>query len=470
MTERDPVGAILERVEHPVAPDRAFADALLDDLMDELGDDEEHHRRRGRGLRLSPGWRKVLTIAAAFAIAIGGFAMLHPFARDPAVPASVSELGPYPLVSFRGTVVAGPVDQTAGAPIGDVTYVSQFSWKVVARGDYLSNGWGAGFGDAGAVARDGDVVTLYSSRTNSIRTVAVRSAAIAPVYSPARFLTWTGTQAFSWATACASGTIAGQERIGGIQTVRVHCPDVQLTGATDFVFQGDADVWVDPSDGMVLRVETADARRQSSDILSLLGPSAGQRWELTDLQVGDIGSAAYAPPSDAIDATNQTVLTSVRLGQPMPSVELPLMDGGTTTLSGTPGKPTATYFWDFSCEGRGCSMTAQIEALAARTDIDVVAVVDPTMYKIEKRVHDMLDPVHVSVPIALDVDGAAAGLIARGYSGGSGGNTLLLLDADGNLAGVYAGNYTERLPEILDALAVGDPLPQPGPRTDAQLP
>jgi hypothetical protein len=154
----------------------------------------------------------------------------------------------------------------------------------------------------------------------------------------------------------------------------------------------------------------------------------------------------------------------------MPSVELPLIDGGTTTLGGTPGRPTAIYYWDLSCYGRNCSMTAQIEALAARTDIDVVAVVDPTYYEIEKRVHDMLDPIDVSVPIALDTNGAAAGLIAGSYSGGSDGNTLLLLDADGNLAGVYAGNYTERLPEILDAFAVGDPLPQPGPRTDAQLP
>jgi hypothetical protein len=463
MTERDPVAAILEHVEHPVAPDRAFAQALLGELLGELGDDEGHHRRTVGRLRRSPGWRKAITIAAAFAIATAGLAMLQPFARPTVLPASVSELGPFPLVSFRGTVVAGPVDQVTGTPIGDVTYASQFSWKVTARGNYLYGGWGYSFGDAGAVARDGDIVTFYSSRTNSIRTLEVGSATVAPTYSPARRLTWTGTLAFSWATACVSGTVVGDEFIGGIQTVRVHCPEVKSVG-------GDADVWVDPSDGIVLRIEVAQARRSSSESLDLVGPFEGQRWDLTDLQVGEVTSATYTPPSDAIDATNQTVLSSVRLGQPMPTVELPLIGGGTTTLGGTPGRPTAIYFWDLSCEGRNCSMTAQIEALAARDDVDVVVVVDPTIYKIEERVHDMLDPVHVSVPIALDASGAAADLIEGSYSGGSGGNTLLLFGADGNLEGVYAGDYTERLPEILDALASGDPLPQPGPRTDAQLP
>ena len=459
MTERDPVAAIFERVERPVAPAPGFADDLLDDLLGELGDDGSHHRRKGGRLRLSQGWRKALTIAAAFAIATAGLAMLQPFARPTVLPASVSELGPFPLVSFRGTVVAGPAGQTAGTPIGDVTYESQFSWKVAARGEFLFSGWGGpGFGDAGAVARDDDVVTLYSSRTNSIWTVAVGSATIAPTYSPARRLTWTGTLAFSWATACASGSVVGDEFIGGTQTVRVHCPEVKSVG-------GDADVWVDPSDGMVLRIEVAPARRSTSESLNLVGPFEGQRWDLTDLEVGEVTSATYTPPSDAIDATNQTVLTSVRLGQPMPSVELPLVTGGTTTLNGTPGTPTAIYFWDRSCYGRDCSMLTLMEELSSRTAIDVVVVVDPN-WTDAKEIRRAIAPGNIDAPVALDPDGVASGLLAGGSS-----DALFLLGPDGNLDGVYAGNYGRRLGGILDAFAAGAPLPtHVGGTAEAQLP
>lgn len=471
MADRDPIAQLLERVEHPVAPDRRFRDELLAELLAELGEASRGDPAGGRPKRrLSPTWRKALTVAAALAIALGGLALIRPLLRlseTPEVPASVREIGPFPVVPFGGTVVVGPRDQTAGLPISDVSYVSQFSWSVAARGDALL----VVFGDIGAVSRDGDVVTFYDPRLNTTREVGVRSAAIAPSFSPAKFLTWNGTQAFSWAASCGAGTIVGTEPVDGIEAVRVHCPDVKVPVAGwGGGFRSDADVWVDPTNGIVVRIETAGKPRAPEAPIQADAPEKGQRWELTDLQIGDVTAATYTPPSDAIDATDQTVLTSVRIGQPMPPVELPLMDGGTTTLSGTHGKPTAIYFWDLSCVGAGCSMTAQIEAFAARDDVDVVVVVDPTIYEIEKRVHDMLDPEHVSVPVALDTDGAARGLIARGYSGGSDGNTVLLLDADGNLQGAYAGNYTDGLPGILDALAAGEPLPRPGPDTDAQLP
>lgn len=453
MSERDAVGAILERVERPVAPDETFAGALLDDLLEELGNGRGPRRRRGGKPRLSTG--KALTIAASFLVAAVGLAALQPFARRAGVPASVGELGPFPLVSFQGTVVAGPVDLTSSTPIGDVTYASQFSWKVTARGDYLSS-WG---NEVGAVARDGDVLTLYDIRTNTTRTLSERSAGIAPDFSPARLLTWNGTKAFSWAKACAAGRIVGEEEVRGGVTARVRCPNVTL----GFSPRGDVDVWVDPSSGIVLRIETAP-KGASTDDLSLLGPFAGQRWELVDVQVGGVSSAAYRPPPGAIDATDQTVLTSVRLGDPMPLVELPLLTGGTTTLSGTPGGPSAIYFWDGSCYGKDCSMLTLTQALASRTDIDVVVVAGPSWT--ENEIRREIRPEDVSVPIAVDPDGVAYGLVGRYAS-----NTLFLLSPDGSLEAVYEGNYGGQLDDILDAFVAGEPLPAPGnQQTQAQLP
>ncbi len=467
MTDRDPVADILERVEHPVAPSEPFASNLLADVLAALETDGRSRRGRSRRPRLPAVWRRVLTVAAALAIAVGGLALLSPVLRlnhAPALPASVADLGPFPPISFRGTIVAGRTDQTAEIPIGEVTYVSAFSWSVTARGDSLQGDpLEYPFGDGGAVARDGDVVTLYSSLTNSIRTVAVRSASIAPIYSPARLLTWSGTQAFSWAKSCASGRIMGAERVRGLQAVRVHCPDVKLLiGGAGSTFGGKADVWVDPSTGIVLRIETAGAPRTFSD--RLLGLVAGQRWELTDLQIGDVASTTFTPPPDAIDATDRTVLTSVRLGQPMPSIQLPLISGGTTTLSGTPGTPTAIYFWDRSCYGAHCSMLTLIEQLVSRTDIDVVVVLTPR-WTDAQEIRRALAPAHVTVPVALDPNGLASRLIAGEES-----DTLLLLDRSGNLAGAYSGNYGGILGDILDTFAAGKPLPRPPAGAEAELP
>jgi hypothetical protein len=390
--------------------------------------------------------------------------------RAPRMPASVADLGPFPRVSFSGTIVAGSTELTPLTPIGDVVYGSAFSWSVTVRGDRPFNEWAAESLDGSAVARDGDVVTFYSARTNSTHTVAVRSGTVAPLFSPARLLTWNGTMGFSWARACSSGRVIGEEQVRGIQAVHIRCPGATMNlGAGDYTFKGNADVWVDPSTGIVLRIETTGPAPRPSELelpLSLTGPGARQRWELADLQIGGISSTAFTPPSDAIDATDQTVLTSVRLGQPMPRVELPLVDGGTTTLSGSPGTPTAIYFGSGSCFDAKCSILTWLDFLASWTKIDVIVVIPDS-----KWVDRELSSTDLPVPVAIDSDGVASALII----GLSGGDVLLLLDQNGNLAGAYTADFGHDsggvLANILDAFAAGEPLPaHPGGQAQAQLP
>ena len=100
MSERDPIATILERVERPVAADARFADDLLDELLADLGDDDERPRRRSGRTRPALGWRKALAIAASFAIAAAGLSLLAPLVGSDAIPASVGELGPFPLVPY----------------------------------------------------------------------------------------------------------------------------------------------------------------------------------------------------------------------------------------------------------------------------------------------------------------------------------------------------------------------------------
>jgi peroxiredoxin len=196
----------------------------------------------------------------------------------------------------------------------------------------------------------------------------------------------------------------------------------------------------------------------------MLGPSAGQRWELADLRVGVVPSAVFTPPPGAIDATDQAVLTSLRLGDPIPAVELPVITGGTTTLGGTPGRPSAIYFWDGSCYGSGCSMATLLRALASRTDLSVLVVAGPAWTRDEIRRE--IDPSRLPVPIALDPDGAAYGLVGR-YAD----NVVFLVGPDGGLEAVYQGDYGRQLDDILDAFVAGEPLPEPDDeQAEAQLP
>jgi len=155
----------------------------------------------------------------------------------------------------------------------------------------------------------------------------------------------------------------------------------------------------------------------------------------------------------------------------MPKVELPLIGGGTTSLDGTLGTPTAIYYWDGTCfDESDCSPLRLVDFLAARRGIDAIVVISQR-YSGSPWVPGRIPQADASVRVATDPDGVASGLVAADMTY----DMLLLLDPGGNLVAVYSAGFGKGsggvLGRILDAFAAGEALPRhPGGQAEAQLP
>lgn len=172
--------------------------------------------------------------------------------------------------------------------------------------------------------------------------------------------------------------------------------------------------------------------------------------------------APAGAPGPPLDAQGRLLLTSVlQVGQPAPELRGPKLGGGEASTSDFRGKRTAVVSWlPPHADGTPQDDLSDASALLAAArrhqgelNVLLIAAGEPETGAVAAylRAHGS------DVPVIFDWDGALKarwGLVMA--------TTIVLIDADGRVAG-YAGPQTVIAPDrLLDAFVAGDPLPTPG--------
>jgi peroxiredoxin len=215
-----------------------------------------------------------------------------------------------------------------------------------------------------------------------------------------------------------------------------------------------AEAWLDVETGVLLRLTFPN----------------GLRFEVTDIEYGvsfPPGIFSTEPPDTPADPA-----TGLAIGEEVPTWVLPALGGGMIDLASLRGEPTLVYVWATWCpvcaEGE---VSGAADPLAAFDDawlqhgasVNLVAVAHLDE---ESAVSRLVEDRGYTVPIALDGSGEA--LAAWGVEGIP---LLVVLDAEGALAGAYLGDLQgPDVRAIVEAVTAGGPLPSVGGKTVEQLP
>ena len=168
---------------------------------------------------------------------------------------------------------------------------------------------------------------------------------------------------------------------------------------------------------------------------------------------------AAGPP---LDERGNLLLTSVlQVGQPAPELRGPRLSGGEASTSDFLGRRTAVASWlPPHLDGTPQDDVSEAAALlaAAKRHEDELNVVLVAAGEPEAGAAAAYLRAHGSnVPVIFDWDGALKqrwGLVMA--------TTIVLLDADGRVAGYYGPEGVIAPDRLLDAFIAGDPVPTPG--------
>lgn len=289
-------------------------------------------------------------------------------------------------------------------------------------------------------------------------------------FSILNVLAWDGPGEGRWAGSCAEGQGVGRETVAGRAALHVACPEAGPLGAP-------VDLWVDVETGLVLKIDATAAPGASLPFRSPFGPAPGGTLEVIDVEYRPAfadDELTFVPPegSEPAGEVSPGPATGLAIGEGVPTWVLPALGGGTIDLASLRGEPTLVYVWATWCPP--CAdgeVSGAADPLAVFDDAWLQHGASVTFVAVAHRddepiVARFVDQRGYSVPIALDTSGEA--LAAWGVEGIP---LLVVLDAEGALAGAYLGDL--RGPDvraIVEAVTAGDPLPSVGGKTVEQLP
>jgi thiol-disulfide isomerase/thioredoxin len=113
--------------------------------------------------------------------------------------------------------------------------------------------------------------------------------------------------------------------------------------------------------------------------------------------------ACIGPPS----ARASYQLREWPMGQATPVLQLSDLDGKRWTLESWRGRAVLLNFWATWCEPCRAEMPS-LQALARRREADGLTVVTVNYRETEPAIRRFLDAAHITLPVLLDRDGAAA--------------------------------------------------------------
>ena len=168
-------------------------------------------------------------------------------------------------------------------------------------------------------------------------------------------------------------------------------------------------------------------------------------------------------PSPLVDANGRQPLSTVlRVGEPAPELIGPRLGGGELSTRDLVGKPTVVLHWlppriDGTPQDDEPPADALLDALSERGDA-LNAVLIARGEPEPGAVAAYLARRGADVPVIFDWDGTLHqrwGLVMF--------TTLVLLDAEGDVAGYYGGSALNDPAPLLDTLLAGKPLPSTVP-------
>lgn len=459
---RDPVEQALGLLQHEVVSLRpGFADALRERFFDEaLG------VRSPKSGAMSPRRRRrpTLLVAAALAalVATVGAVVLVP--RPPSALATVAEARARfaDLPSLRATVVKvvpGVVlAEEVGEPVPDWTVVTEISFqddqtwrREIVRDENDPFEPQGQVGSFQVYTPEEHLVFDGPSSRATVGPTPERSAAqsrLEALREMSPSLNQAGPVSDEAIRSCE---VLADEEIAGRDAHHLRCT---FDAGGDDVASG-AEAWLDVDTGVLLKLTFPN----------------GLRFEVTDIQLGvsfPPGTFSTERPEGSSDSS--TFDTGLSLGEEVSTWTLPLASGGSLDLASLRGRWSVVYVWATWC-GTTCSggqpeadpLHAVNEAFAQHgAEIGIVALAaadDMT------AVADLVERERYTVPIAVAQEPPAD------LWGGFGVPLLVVIDADGGLAGAYFGDLQgEDIRRILAAVADGEPLPDENGKTEAQLP
>ena len=157
---------------------------------------------------------------------------------------------------------------------------------------------------------------------------------------------------------------------------------------------------------------------------------------------------------------SEDVSSVLRVGEPAPELRGPRLGGGELSTRDLLGRPTVVLHWvPPDAEGRprddtppADTLLAEVAARSAALNVLLVAAGEET----PGAVGHYLERQGSDAPVIFDWDGQLFERWGLFYW-----PTLVLIDADGRVAGYYRHEALVDPAPLLDALAAGDPLPSP---------
>ncbi|MBI3648960.1 MAG: redoxin family protein [Actinobacteria bacterium] len=453
----DPIRHAFDVLDRPVAPEPEFRESLFDRLV------EESKRRPKlvpprQLVRRRPELRRALTIAAVLGLATLILAIvlvpLRGLMGHGQLASGITPTTPF-RATIEGTFPSSPASDGGGDFWITISYQGPDAWRIDLLG-----GSGAfqplvndrSISPGSYVIWDGKGLTAYDGAKKQFVPQPLHAAWFSPLNLLGYFDAKSG-----WKQACAAGEDLGDEVIAGRPVHHLRCAAPAGAG----YFGQSVDMWVDVDSGLILKLVSG----QTAGTGFPPGPIAwypGEKIEVTSVEYAptfgpdEFGVSPHPTPSE-----EPAPVTTLAIGQEVPTFTGTTKDGEPFDLSSLRGKPTVVYLWAQWC-GPCTSFPLDVldQAFSSRTDLNVVTVGfrdDPSSLGSFVQQHGLGFPV-------VFPDSAGDASIQQDW-GLQGIPTLVLIDARGRFLGAYVGWSAEigrasDVTAILDALASGSPLPE----------
>lgn len=439
----------------PIAPDPVFADRLFEELATELGfraapaasEPIALRLRRALGLDLRLPRTTVLRfgylaamLALLLALLAGTLFVVGRLLERPLLPADLVRM------SQAAYDDPPPFTMVYTDPLGERTVFSsngRGTWRVEppnqTPGSYFL--W------------DGERTGYYEAYS---RTWDPEMASSGPITPLSTAFAWT-TMGDDWTARripCAGAESIGEREVAGRPTDGIRCPDIDLR------------LWLDRETRLVLRLEAGPTTPGWEGGMTVDGVAVPSVMEAVDFRLGagDPGGYDWAGPAGAHSPDNPSASTILEVGKAPPHWIGETADGASFDSADLAG-PAALLFTDLQCR-ETCGMYDTFAAAAAtRPEVSslVVALATRGTTVGFRGIHP------TELPIVVDPEWSLVtswGLQAT--------PTIVLLDREGNVAGIVQGRFTQAdLERLLGSLAGGAPLPSlepaptPTPNPDA---
>lgn len=227
--------------------------------------------------------------------------------------------------------------------------------------------------------------------------------------------------------------------------------ETQVAGRTaDEVRCGSDSYWVDRESGLLTRRVAAGTASPVVEVVALeVDPTLAPELFVFEPPPGALDREPPPPLRPASDV--------LEVGQPAPAWSGTLLDGGTFSTDDLRGRPAAVFIW---C---ACARGSQVQTFAAeaRSRAESMELVLVSIDQ-EGTTRGLVEWLAIETPVVHDQ--AAEGSLLETWRLDSF-PALVLFRADGTMADIHPATFSPaKLAAILDALAAGEPIPEPDAR------